>query len=123
MSSTATNNPHRSLLGYVLCVAFGATVSLSAVWLFVVEPGNRAIAAGLATASELKSANAKLASDLASAQSSASDLARRLADRQRVINEIDQSVEPLGSGLADGIATIDQVIVSIQNIIGILQHG
>ena len=108
---------------YALCIVVTALLTSGAWYHFAVQPGNRAVAEGLATASQLEAANAKLSGDLADANSSVKRLTDSLADRQRVINDINSSVKQLGSGLDSGIATLDQVIESIQNVIGILQNG
>jgi methyl-accepting chemotaxis protein len=116
-----------SLSSYFIVATVSAVIAVGAASYFeyrtLVEPGNRAVEAGRVTIAELKDANTKLSTDLDATKASATELTSRLRDRQRVINDINKSVGQLGSGLESGIATIDQVIESIQNVIDILQHG
>ncbi len=113
----------RPWIGYVLCVVLGALVSGAALYFTAIESGDREVAAGHATIADLKTANSRLSADLAGAQSSLAELTQDRDARQRVINSIDKSVEQLGSGLASGIATIDEVIATIQSVIDILRNG
>ena len=123
MSSTPTPKDLHLIRRYIACVVLGALVAISAIYIFVIESSDKLIAAGNNTAIELKAANAKLSDDLASARSDVSSLTSQRDDRQRVINQINTSVKQLGSGLSSGISTIDDVIRTIQNVIGILQNG
>ena len=94
----------RPWLGPLLGFVFGLMVAGAGLYFTVIKSGDRAVAAGIATSERLTLANAKLASDLASAQSSASELTARLAERQRVINNINVAVRQLSeAGLANGL--------------------
>ncbi len=127
MSNTAIPVEHKSkvnpfVLG-LICFGLGALVAGAALYFTAIESGDREVAAGHATIADLKTANSRLSADLAGAQSSLAELTQDRDARQRVINSIDKSVEQLGSGLASGIATIDEVIATIQSVIDILRNG
>jgi hypothetical protein len=113
----------KSWIGPVAGFIAGLVVAGCALYFAIIVPGDKLAAAGRVTITELAVANGKLSRDLASARSDVSDLARQRDDRQRVINKIDGSVKQLGSGLGDGIETLDRVIKSIQDIIDILRNG
>ena len=107
----------------LLCFVLGALVSSVGIYFTVIKSSDRIIAEGRVTIADLKTADAKLQDDLGRAKSLVISITADRDARQRVINTINASVGQLGAGLDNGIATIDDVIQTIQSVINILQHG
>ena len=108
---------------YFAVFVLGAVCAGAGLYFTAISRGDRLVKEGLGTIAELKVANTKLSADLESATASVAGLARQLSDRQRVINSINVSVKRLDGGLQDSVSTIDDIILTIQEVIRLLQDG
>ena len=110
------NEKVRFYLSWVLCAVFGASIATSVIFSTAIKHSDKLLRDAQSTITQLADTNRRLQEDYRLAQSTATELEGRLAERQGVINNIAATVDSMSAGLGQSADLIQQIIDTVSEL-------